>query len=163
MEQELKKRIEELEKWKLQQTRQQITYPLDEQSIKILKNNFVSIVDEYVYYGGANLNPFLVFVGEQGNRQINLSDALVQYEANSTLDTLTIVRQTAYTRFPTNEQVVLYTTDTMPTGLNGGGMTTYHVVSASSDGYSFKLAATSGGVAINFTSNGVGKLLITKV
>jgi len=159
---DLIKRIEALEKWKVGRERQQITLPLDPMSLAILNKFFVSIVGDYVYLGGTGSRSFQVFSGKQGQFQFNLTPGLIEYIAEPTTDIVTIVEKTPINRFVNTQTVVLYTTDAMPGGLSGQGLTTYYVVSAAADGYSFKLSLSSGGAAIDITSAGTGKQLMEK-
>jgi len=55
---QLENRIKELEKWKAEKEKQQISFPLDNQSIDILKKYFMRIVSSYIWYGGVgSINP----------------------------------------------------------------------------------------------------------
>lgn len=160
---ELEQRIRELEDWKNVRESQQIHYPLDRESIEILNKYFMRIIDEYTYFGGAGDNSFFVMVGNQDGKLFEVSQSLIRYTADASTDYITIVDKTPQNKFGDDAQVVLFTTDTVPAGLSGQGLTTYHVVSASTDGYKFKLSATQGGSAINITSNGVGRQLLARV
>ena len=166
---QLTRRIEELEKWKEDRQRQQIVLPLDKESIDVLGKSFLRVVDEYTYFGGASDNSFLVLRAEQDGVGVDLSPGLVRYTADETTDVITIVDRRGYAsglapnKFSDDQTVILYTTGTMPGGLSGQGLTTYYVVSAASDGYSFKLSATLGGAAINITTNGAGLQLLERI
>lgn len=142
---------------------QQIKFPLDKESIDILNKYFVRIVDEYVYLGGAGDNSFPVFVGTQDGKRFDVYPGNIRYTVEPSTNVVTIVDRTPYTRFGDDETMVLFTTDTMPSPLSGQGLTTYYVISAASDGYSFKLSATLGGSEINITDVGVGKQFLTRI
>lgn len=162
-------RIEALEKWKEARERQQIVLPLDSESLEVLGKSFLRVVDNYTYFGGTGSRSFLVLRAEQDGVGVDLSPGLVRYTAEATTDVITILDKRGYAsglapnKFGNDETLVLYTTDTMPGGLSGQGLTTYYVVNAASDGYSFKLSATLGGAAINITTNGVGLQLLERI
>lgn len=66
MEQDLLRRIEELERWRTEREKQQISFPLDSQSVNLLKSAIIRYVtgkvtistggDSRTYIRGANLN-----------------------------------------------------------------------------------------------------------
>ena len=74
---------------------------------------------------------------------------------DSTLDTLTF---TAH-GFTNNTIVYVTTTDTMPSGLLT--TTPYYIVGATAN--TFQLSLTSGGLAVNFTTNGTGVINVSQV
>ena len=162
MEQELLRRMEALEAWKAEREKQQITYPVDQESIDALNRYFMRIVDEYSYFGGVGDNTFLSYIGAQGEKVFEVGPGLIRYTAE-TSDFVYIVDKTNINRFTNNDQVLLYTTDTAPGGLTSGGLTTYYVVSAASDGYSFKLSTSEGGAAVNITSTGAGRQYLARI
>lgn len=162
----LKERVAQLEDWKRQKESKQIAFPLDNESLAILNEYFPRIVDEVVLtlVGASNIyTP--VLLGKQGSKTFDLGRSYIRYTADPSTDFLTVVDRNPYTKFADDEQVIVYvdflTGDTEPGGLTAGS-TTYHVVSAAADGYSFKLSATQGGAAINITSAGTGKQFILK-
>lgn len=158
----LKQQVSDLMTWKEQRVKQQITFPLDIQSIDVLNKYFMRIIGNYVYEAGATANVFLVYEGTQGNIRFDAGLSLIEYVADASTDIVTIKNPNSQTLFYNNQTVVLFTTDTEPAGLSGLGTTTYYIVNATSTG-SFKLSATSGGAAINITSNGIGRQFLTRV
>ena len=154
--QDLIKRIEELEKWKAQREQQQITYPLDVNSQVILGKYFMHIVSAITTVGGAAGHEFTTYLGQQGqiNFQIGTENDLVSYTVNVSTDYLTV---SSYLRFFNDTAVVVATEDTAPSPLVVG--TTYYVIN--SDGTTFQLSATMGGAAINITDTGTGRQFIT--
>jgi hypothetical protein len=167
---ELIKRIERLERWRDDRKKQQITFPLDQQSIEILNKYFLRIVDGYVYFGGAGTNAFPILVGKQDTNFVDLRPGLIQYTADPSTDVITIVNQQVYSaagsginQFANDATLVLFTTDTEPGGLSAGGLTTYYVVSAAANGFSFKLSLSSGGAAVNITDTGIGRQFLERI
>lgn len=163
MNEDLIRRIEALEEKLRQRESQQITYPLDQESLDVLKKYFMRIDDQIIYFGGAGGNPFLALLGTQDGTPFEVTHSFVRYVVDVTSNVVTVVDKKQIDKFLDDQEVILYTTDTAPGGLTDGGLTTYHVVNAASDGYSFKLAATQGGAAINITSTGTGKQFIVKI
>lgn len=160
---ELQAQIDELMQWKAEKEAQQISFPLDKESFEVLNKYFLSIIDDYVYFAGANSNPFRNLVGSQDGKLVDLGYTMFRYTVDPATDYVYIVDQSPFNKFVDDETVGIFTTDTEPAGLNGvGGLTTLYVVSASSDGYSFKLSTTSGGGAINITSKGSGKQFLIR-
>lgn len=163
MEQELLNRIKALEDWRAQREKQQITFPLDQESVDVLNRFFMRIVDEYFYFGGASANTFRAFIGRQDDKVFEVTPGLVRYTAEASSDLVYIVDKNNINVFATDDQVLLYTTDTAPGGLTAEGTQTYYVVSAASDGYSFKLSLTQGGAAVNITNAGVGRQYLIRL
>jgi hypothetical protein len=147
---QLKKDVAELKAWKEQRLLQQISYPLDTQSITILNRYFPRIINDLVlYFGGASGRGFEYLFLKQDNTTFQINkDQSQPYTVNATSDIFTVQNH----GYQANDQVVVFTSDTQPTPLVLG--TTYFVVSPSA--LTFKLSATSGGSAINITDTGVG-------
>lgn len=161
---QLKKELQELKRWKEEKDRQFISYPLDQHSVEVLNKYFLRIVDEYVYFGGASDNSFPTYVVKQDNKIFDVpTNLLIQYVANPDTDIISIVNKARFNNFADGATIVLYTTDTTPGGLNGQGLTTYYVVNAASDGFSFKVSTTQGGAAVNITSTGSGKQFLARI
>jgi hypothetical protein len=162
-EQDLIKRIEALEAWKKKKEMQQISFPLDVQSIDVLNRYFVRVIDKFTYFGGAGGNPFTVYVATQDGQFFDMAASFVRYTADPTTDEITVVEKLSDNRFFDDEEVILFTTDTAPGGLTAEGIQTYHVVNADADGYVFQLSLTQGGSAVNITSAGLGRQLIVRL
>lgn len=150
MEQELQKRIEVLEKWMEEKKKQQISYPLDIQSITILGKYFLRIINNLVIYsGGASGRGFKTLFAKQNDTGFRIEEDTSQiYTVDPSTDIFTVQKF----GYANDTQLFVFTTDTIPGGL--AFSTTYYVVSAS--GLTFKLSASSGGAAINITTAGVG-------
>lgn len=159
---DLIKRIEALEKWKVQRERQQITFPLDSQSIKVLGENFVSIIDEFVYFGGASDNSFRVMVCAQNGKQFDVASTFIRYTVEPSTNIVSIVDKTPENRLFNDATFVIFTTDTVPGGLSGQGLTTYYVINADAEGLSFQVSLTEGGSAVNITDRGAGKQFLVR-
>jgi hypothetical protein len=161
--QELLKRVEALEEWKRQREQQQITFPLDAESVEVLNKDFVRVVDEYTYFGGVGTTQNQNYVAVQNGNQFQFGGGFIEYTANPGLDTINIINQVSINKFANDQTVILFTSDTTPGGLDGQGLVTYYVVEASTDGFSFKLSDSEGGSAINITSAGVGRQLLQRI
>lgn len=149
----LENRIKELEKWKEERTRQQISYPLDTESVRILSNYLMSLSGTVRTISGVGGNEFIYYTGQQGDKDFQVSiNTFVPYQANTTADTVTVQKIT----FENDTQVYLSTSDTYPAPLDG--VTNYYVIN--STGLTFQLSLTSGGAAIDITSTGVGQQYI---
>lgn len=176
--QQLENRIKELEKWKTKRIRQQISFPLDAQSVDILKKFFMYITTVIEYDAGAGSNHFITYLGKQGSEQVQPSSypgsalpdiinfeinpiSLVGYTADPATDFLTTIIFSGNVKFFDGTAVTLATEGTAPAPLDAVLGTTYYV--RDSDGYTFKLAATLGGAAINITTRGTQRQFIIKV
>ena len=85
--------------------------------------------------------------------------SLVSYTVNVSTNYLTTNQVGGNLKFFNDQEVLLYTDDTEPGGLSAGLGTSYFIIN--SDGYTFQLAATLGGAAIDITSTGVGRQFIS--
>lgn len=150
--QQLERRVAELEKYVSEKKKQQISFPLDQNSIGILRENFMQITGRYdIYYGGAGGNSFPNYVGNQGSYNFEVgSPSMSGYSVDISANTVTA--------FGTNLKyfdgflVQVATTDTPPAPLVAGDI--YNVIN--SDGFTFQLEASVGGGAINITTAGTG-------
>jgi hypothetical protein len=164
--QQLKQRIADLEKWKADKEKQQIKYPLDQESLEVLNKYYIRLVESTFYYAGASGHPFPLMITRQGTQLVG---GFLKYTANPANDTITIasgeqmiVYGHDWAKFANGTQVFIYTNDTEPGGLVAGTGIPYFVVDASGDGRSFKLEASVGGGAIDITSAGSGQQFITR-
>lgn len=149
----LENRIKELEKWKDEKTRQQIAFPLDTESVRVLTNYFMSLNATIKTVAGTGGNEFTYFTGQQGDRDFQVSEnTFIPYSVSVANDTLTVQK----IAFENDTQVYLSTSDTPPSPLDT--VTNYYVVN--STGLTFQLSLTSGGAAINITDAGVGSQYI---
>ena len=139
--------------------RQQITYPLDQQSIEALNNYFYRLIDLYTVFVGVDLHPITGYTFKQGNQ---ILDSYTRYSADPSTDKITVVNKTPDNKLYTDARLSLYTTNAEPGGLSAGGLVTYYAINVSADGYSCKLSLTaSPGSAINITDAGIGKQFYT--
>jgi hypothetical protein len=164
---QLKKRVQELEDWKTKKEGKQLSYPLDQDTVDTVNQYFPRIIDNVILtYTGASAHYVPVLLGKQGDQRFDLSNTYVRYTADPSTNVITIVDKTKTNQFADDQQVVFYvdllTGDTAPGGITDSSVT-YYVVSTASDGYSFKVSASSGGVAVDITSAGTGKQFITKL
>ena len=145
----LENRIAALEKWQDERKKQQIVFPLDFQSQKILANYFMQIVGEITTTEGAGGNEFTLYLGKQGLLNFNVSkNTYVVYTVNATSNVFTTVG----VNFMDDAQLFVATSGTVPTPL--ALATGYYVINSA--GQTFQLSATLGGAAINITNTGTG-------
>lgn len=160
---QLKQKVEDLETWKAEREKQQVTFPLDPESVSVLSKYLMRMTGSGTYEGGVGGQVFPFMEGEQDGLKFQVFPGFDRYTANASTDLITIVDQTAFNRYAEDQQVVLFSEDTAPGGLSGFGLTTYYVVEVSTGGHSFKLSATEGGAAINITDAGTGAQFIQKL
>lgn len=152
--QDLESRIAALEEKQRQRERQQITFPLDKQSVDILSKYLMRITGTVVTIGGASGNEFVSYVGHQDNLQFVVSEnTFVPYTVNVTTNVFTVAPNQVR-RFFDDMQVYVVSSDTVPAPLVSGDQ--YFVVNDNAEGTSFQLSATQGGAAINITDAGTG-------
>lgn len=155
MNNDLEQRIRALEDWKAERERQQITYPLDTDSVATLKEglkeHFLSIKKKVgLFTGGASGRLFNFLFAEQDPYKSSLFENTKVLFTAATSDVCTIIGTET---FSDGDRVVLATTNQLPDPLTPG--TVYYV--RDSTGRTFKLAATLGGAAIDLTNTGTGE------
>lgn len=149
----LEARIKALEDWKSAREKQQITLPLDQQSVNVMQNYFMRITKEVITIGGASGNTFINYIGSQGNKEFIVSqNTNITYSVVAATNILTVAPNRVIQSFEDDMQVYVATSDTPPAPLAAD--TQYFVIS--STGLSFKLSATQGGAEINITDTGIG-------
>ena len=154
----LQNQIDELKRRLDARDKQQITFPLDVQSINTLQKYFMRITDTIKTTGGAAAKIFFTYVGIQDERRFEVSENLfVPYTVDASTNIFTIVPGTRF-KFVDGEAVYFATEDAVPSPLIAG--TDYYVISASADGTSFKVSDSVGGPEINITDTGSGKQYI---
>ena len=148
MENKLENRIKAIEEWQRKKDEQQIAFPFDENSIKILSEHFMRILKPITFSGGVSGNETTIYIGKQGNLRFQVSKeeySLYQVDVSSNVLTTNV-----YLDDGTN--VIVLSSGTPPDPLVSG--TDYYI--RDSSGTSFKLAATLGGTAIDITDTGAG-------
>ena len=175
---QLENRIAELEKWKADRMRQQLVFPLDEQSLNVIREFFMYITTAVEYDAGVGSNHFKTYFGKQGTKKVTNSSypdstlgaeidfeigpiSLVTYTVNVSTNYVTTQQVSGNVKFFDGTEVVLISEGTAPAPLSTGLGTSYFV--RDSDGYEFKLAATLGGAAIDITDVGSGRQFISAV
>lgn len=154
---ELIARIEALERWKTDREKQQINFPLDNQSIEILNNYFMRLTSSYSYEGGAAGHTFQVYIGQQKNVP-GLAISPAQFEVSSATtfrysmtdlpnDIATIVGST----IGDGARFNISTTGTVPAGLDT--LETYWAIGVTANTFKF---STDGVTPIDVTTNGTG-------
>lgn len=152
---EILQRLDTIERKLAERERQQITFPLDDLSVKVLQKYFMRLLRTIITVGGAGGNTFVEYAGVQDDKKFVVSaDPYISYIVDTTADTLTVERG----GFEDGTSVYLVTEDSVPAPLVGG--TEYFVVNATNGGKTFQISATFGGSAINITNTGSGKQYI---
>ena len=140
---ELIARIEKLEKWKADRERQQIFFPLDIQSLKILQDKFMRITETIDYEAGAAMSPFRVFIGKQSDLEFEVYPvSLIQYSVNITTNYLNVIN-TTWRKFFDDDEVTLQTTGTAPAPLSAGLGISYYVINSTDAYRTFQLSTSA--------------------
>lgn len=156
--QRLESQIKTLEQWKVEKEKQQIKFPLDNQSIEILNKYFMRIVQDIAYYEGDGVDGYELithYLAKQDNKYVDLRKSkLIQYTVDINTDYLSIISDVNFT-----SNFILYfaTTGVQPTALNTS--IPYYVIN--STGQRFQISETPGGAAVNFTDKGTGHQFIS--
>jgi len=155
---QLEKRIKDLEKWKEERTRQQLSFPLDIQSINILNQNFMRITRQVnIETVGASSHTFIYYTGTQGNFNFEVgANTFIPYTVNTTNNKLTV------TNLPFDDDLQVYfsTSDTAPSPIDTSGTTDYFIIN--STGLTFEITTVQGSVGdiVDITTDGVGSQYI---
>jgi len=151
--QSLQKRIEELEKWKAEKTKQQISFPFDYQSQIILNKYFMSLYGTATVVAGAGGNTFISYIGKQDDKIFEVArNTFITYTVDVSTNYISVAGQE---RFDNDTQIYFSTEDTAPAPLVTG--TPYFVINSSSNGQVFQVSTTSGGSAVDITNTGTGQ------
>ena len=156
---QLENRIKELEKWKTERTKQQIVFPLDIQSLEILRKYFlyiketITIINED-YPGSPSLLD--MYLAKQDTMDVDFRKSKIfSYIANISTDFLAIEGNKNWVN---GTRLFFMTSDTAPTPIDTTGATDYYVVGTT--GKTFQISLTPGGAAIDITDVGVGRQFI---
>lgn len=153
--QDLQRQIDELKRRLDARDKQQITFPLDLQSVQVLSKYFMHLTDKVLYTGGVAAKVFINYLGKQDEKLFQVSEnTYVPYTVNTTSNVISIIPGTRF-RFVNDQRVYFTTSDTYPDPLDG--VTTFYVISAAADGLSFKVSTSLGGAEVNITTTGTGK------
>lgn len=165
---QLEQQVKDLLAWKAAREKQQITFPLDIESQKILGKYYMYQVGVLTWEAGAGANDFRSILVQQGEgtpvSEIATEISLIQFSVNPSADTLLIGNDLTNLKqgvFEDDMTVVVKSTGTLPAPLDS--LTTYYVVNASAGGTVIKLSLTMGGAAINITSTGTNQNFIYQV
>jgi hypothetical protein len=148
---QLERKFEELALWKMSRELQQLKEPLDQVSIDILKQFFMSIAASVEYEAGVAGRVFTTLQGKQGQYSFEVgSTSLFQYSVNTSTDFLI----SPDIQVPDGTRIVVVTGEggTPPGGLSIN--TTYWLIN--STGLTAQIS-TDGVTPINITSAGTGK------
>lgn len=154
--QKLTARVELLETWQQAKTKQQLTYPIDDKTLTILNTNFASVGDFFKSSTGSAAGKISdSFLLKQAGKSylIDIALDLFSFTANASTDFITFGPDVSTGLVPvitTGERVLLFSQTGLPGGLDD--VTVYWTVSSSNN--NTKLSLTSGGTAINITTNG---------
>lgn len=157
---ELLKRIGDLEEWKADRERQQITLPLDQQSINVLMNYFMRLTGGYSYDAGAGGHTFVNYFGQQnvvsGLTGEASSPALFEIPRLSTYrysitDLVNNIATIVGTTIADGSRFSIVTTGTVPAPLDT--LTTYFAIGVTPTTFKF---STDGVTPIDITTIGTG-------
>ena len=164
--QNLQRQIDELKRRLDAKDRQQITYPLDYESIEALNKYFMRITKTILTIGGIAAKTFISYIGQQGSDGVDTGNlgaikfvvsenTYAQYTTNATTDYLTLVQGSRF-RFVDDEAVYFITEDTYPDPLDG--VTTYYIINANDEGTTFQITTVSGSAPdiVDFADTGTG-------
>lgn len=161
----LKQDIEMLKAWKAQKESQQLSYPLDVQSIAVLNEHFLSVRDSLIYTNPSGMD-FTSWIVQQGAYRgvVGVGYPIYPYTVNTGTDVLTVspdIVNGIPADFSDGTQVLVSFRQggTMPSPLVPNVI--YYVVN--STGNTFQLENTPGGGVINITSSGTGDQYIEAV
>ena len=167
---EIIRRIEALEGWKREREREQIKFPLDQESIDILNRYFLRVVDVQSWEGGVSARNFLQYVATQKetpritssvNRGVGINKfefaqlTLFQVNINQGTDQLTLIDKIQ--NFDSGNEISFLSEDTPPGGITALGLANYKINNLV--GHTFNITDTAN-VAINITDSGVGRLFM---
>jgi hypothetical protein len=146
---ELIKRIEALEREIAEMKKQQIKYPLDAESFKILNKYFLS-VQGYLDFNSSSGSIIRNMLVSQDNKleAVGVLGRLTRFTVNTSTNVLTLSEG----NFADDAQVALLSTDTLPAPLDDS--IPYYVINSS--GRTLKLSASVGGAAVDITNTGTG-------
>lgn len=153
--QQLTRRIEELEKWKEQKMRQQLSFPLDQQSKDVIQRDFIQVKGIGISNGatGAEFPFYFTRVNGQDG-WMNVQTAFFPITVDTSTDVFTT---TASIANDTTVYIQCVSTDIGTQGVPPNPLSIgipYYIVNTS--GNTFKLSLTVGGAAINITDSGTG-------
>lgn len=158
MDKNLENRIKALEKWKEEKTRQQISFPLDINSYRVLNKYFLSqaspAIDVVASATGLEAT-YLVVRQDSKSYTISALPYLFSFVASTGTDELTVtnvLNPLDVPNFATDTPIRFETTGTLPSPLALG--TTYYVKAPG--GNVFDVATSPGGASINITTTGTG-------
>ena len=147
---QLKRQVQELQRWKESKERQQIEFPLDQQSKDVLKKDLI-IVTGRGFFTRANgqIGAYFLETNINGKSElIGIYPPQTYFTSNSSANTL-IMRGHG---FSNDERVGLLTITGFPAPLIDGFP--FWIVNATAD--TVQLSDTQGGSVINLTSEGSG-------
>lgn len=158
----LKRQVEELMKWKQERERQQITFPLDAQSIDVLQNYFMQVLGKGMFtrVNGTIGDTFFYVRSKNKNDRVGSYGIMLPYTVNISTNVFTAQNH----GFIDDIQVkVLSESQTEgvftspPSPLDDS--TPYYIINATTN--TFQLSLTLGGSAIDITNGGTGNNFIT--
>lgn len=165
---DLQSQIDELKRRLDERDRQQVTYPLDYQSIQVLNKYFMRLKNVVLTTGGVAGIVTISYIGTQDefNTSTNTDiraplnfvvseNTYVQYTVDPTTNIFTIIPGNRF-QFVDGESVYFETEDAKPDPLGPG---TYYIINAAADGKSFKVTTVSGSAPdiVDITNTGSGK------
>lgn len=149
--QQLERQVQELLNWKDNKDKQQIQYPIDVNSKKVLKeglyypNGKLIPISSYVYSDLLSIGIVFMF---NGIEMVSPATSILKTFTAAISDVITSVGH----GFQDGRYVAVASTGTLPAGLDE--VTPYYVINSTAD--TFKLSTTLGGGAVDITDAGSG-------
>jgi hypothetical protein len=162
MNEQEKRQLNELLEWKRQKERQQISFPLDIESQKILSKYFLPIKGYGYLLNATASNDYVVGLAETEINNASVPLTFDIYLKKHYVDTATDTIYSDKHGFVNDQQVYFLAKGSLPydstqaVSVAGGLDTVVPLYVISSTTNSFKVSTTIGGSAVDITSTGVG-------
>ena len=145
----LQKDVADLKAWRAKKDLQQISYPLDAQSLNILSKYFFRVTKKFFKQIVSVYLPYALLEQETSpvSSMVVRTSSIIQFSANPSTDVLT-----GSDKVSNDDSLDFYTTGTLPTPLEQ--YLTLFVINAS--GKTFQVSTDIGGSALDITSSGNG-------
>lgn len=155
----LKTQVGELLEWKKKREDQQIVYPIDETSLAILSDLFLSRKASLLSFTNPSGLEFESLLVSQGRSTylLSLGQPVYTITVDTSTDVFTIGQDiaTGVQGFVSDgQQWLVLATNLAPDPLSSG--TSYYIVNSDAQGRTFQLSLTFGGTPIDITTSGDG-------
>ena len=146
--------VNELMAWKAEKERQQISNPIDSQSLDILSKDVFRLLQIENTIGASGIQ-FPLFVKVKVNNTIIFLQPTDTYTPFTTKHSVSNVLLTSLNHgLISGQQISLQSTQVLPTGLSSG--TIYYVIATGLTNSTFEISTSLGGSAVTFSADGTG-------